>query len=195
MAVPSTLLAGVAGLNTSQTLEQFLISVEQRAYRMAIIATGNREDALDVVQDAMTKLVTKYAGRGADEWGPLFYRIMQTTIRDWYRRSRIRNGLRHLFFRQDEEDPTDPIDNLPDERGVTPERTLDDRQAIEAIELALQELSLRQQQVFLLRAWEGLDVRQTAAAMGCSQGSVKTHYARAVQALRRLLQGYDDDAE
>ena len=159
---------------------------------MALIATGNREDALDVVQDAMTKLVQKYAGRGADEWGPLFHRIVQTTIRDWYRRSKIRNGLRQWFFRQaDCDDGDDPIDNLPDSGLATPERILDGRQGIEALDRSLQQLSLRQQQVFLLRAWEGLDVRQTAAAMGCSEGSVKTHYSRALQVLRDSLEGYE----
>lgn len=159
---------------------------------MAFIATGNREDALDVVQDAMTKLVQKYAGRGADEWGPLFHRILQTTIRDWYRRSKIRNGLRHLFFKQDDnDDADDPINNLPDTGLATPERILDGRQGVEALDRSLQQLSLRQQQVFLLRAWEGLDVRQTAAAMGCSEGSVKTHYSRALQALRDSLEGYE----
>jgi len=185
LSIPST---GVAGLNTSQTLEQFLISIEQRAYRMAVIATGNREDALDIVQDAMTKLVTKYADKTPDDWPPLFHRIMQTTIRDWYRRSKIRNGLRHLFNWQDNEQ--DPIDSLPDSRELTPERTLDNRQDIEALDRALQGLSLRQQQVFLLRAWEGMDVKQTAEAMGCSQGSVKTHYSRAIQALRDQLEGF-----
>jgi len=155
---------------------------------MAVIATGNRDDALDVVQDAMTKLVHKYAARPSEEWGPLFHRIMQTTIRDWYRRSRIRNGLRHLFSRQEEED-SDPIDSLPDNQQVSVERTLDGRQGMEAVDQALQQLSLRQQQVFLLRAWEGLDVRQTALAMGCSEGSVKTHYSRAIQALREQLEG------
>lgn len=179
---------GVAGLNTTQTLEQFLANIEQRAYRMAVIATGNREDALDVVQDAMTKLVVKYADRKADEWAPLFHRIMQTTIRDWYRRSKIRNGLRHLFTWQDE-DEQDPIDNLPDEQGVGPDGLLNKMQDMAALEQALRTLSLRQQQVFLLRAWEGLDVEQTAQAMGCSQGSVKTHYSRAIQALREQLQG------
>ena len=186
------LFTGVAGLNTPQTLEQFLASIEQRAYRMAVIATGNREDALDVVQDAMIKLVTKYANRGADEWPPLFHRIMQTTIRDWYRRSKIRNGLRHLFNWQDNDE--DPIEALPDKQEVSPERSLGNRQDIEALDSALQGLSLRQQQVFLLRAWEGMDVRQTAEAMGCSQGSVKTHYSRAIQALRDQLEGFEHES-
>ena len=180
---------GVAVLNTPQTLEQFLASIEQRAYRMAFIATGNREDALDIVQDAMIKLVTKYASKGADEWPPLFNRIMQSTIRDWYRRSKIRNGLRHLFNWQDNDD--DPIENLPDSREVTPEREVDNQQDIRALDRALQGLSLRQQQVFLLRAWEGMDVKQTAKAMGCSEGSVKTHYSRAIQALRDQLEGFE----
>lgn len=182
-------LTGVAGLNTPQTLEQFLASIEQRAYRMAVIATSNRDDALDIVQDAMTKLVTKYSSKQPDEWPPLFHRIMQSTIRDWYRRSKVRNGLRQLFNWQDKD--ADPIDSLPDVQDVSPERALNNRQDIRALDSALQGLSLRQQQVFLLRAWEGLDVRQTAEAMGCSQGSVKTHYSRAIQALRDQLEGFE----
>lgn len=157
---------------------------------MAAIATGNREDALDIVQDAMTKLVTKYSGRSAEEWPPLFHRIMQTTIRDWYRRSKVRNGIRHLFSWQDE-DAEDPVNNLADEHDVSPDRELGNQQGMDALETALKDLSLRQQQVFLLRAWEGMDVKQTAEAMGCSQGSVKTHYSRAIQTLREQLEGYE----
>jgi len=160
---------------------------------MAVIATGHREDALDIVQDAMTKLVQKYAGRGADEWGPLFHRILQTTIRDWYRRSKLRNGLRHFFFSSDETAEENPIDTLPDNQQATPEEMMDSGQDMKAIEQALAQLSLRQQQVFLLRAWEGMDVKQTAKAMSCSEGSVKTHYSRAIQALRSSLQGYDHE--
>ena len=182
---------GVAGLNSQQTLEQFLASIEQRAYRMAVIAIGDREEALDVVQDAMTRLVQKYADRGADEWPLLFHRILQNTIRDWYRRSKLRNGLRQLFNWQDNDD--DPIDSLPDRMDVSPERSLGNQQDMAALERALQDLSLRQQQVFLLRAWEGLDVSQTAKAMGCSEGSVKTHYSRAVHSLREKLSGTEHE--
>lgn len=161
---------------------------------MAIIATGQRDDALDIVQDAMIKLVQKYATRDAEEWGPLFHRILQTTIRDWYRRSRVRNGLRHLFFSTETgTDEPDPINSLPDSQQVTAERELHGQRRVEAVDRALRQLPLRQQQVFLLRAWEGLDVKQTAEAMGCSPGSVKTHYSRAVQALRRLLEGQEDE--
>ena len=175
-------------LDTIWTLEQFLASIEQRAYRMALLATGNRDDALDVVQDAMTKLVQKYAHKHADEWGPLFHRILQTTIRDGYRRSKIRNGLRHLFFGEEDENP---IESLPENREPEPDRVLSSTQDIEAVDRALRTLSLRQQQVFLLRAWEGLDVKQTAKAMSCSEGSVKTHYSRAVHSLRQQLEDFE----
>lgn len=84
-------------LNTAQTIEDFLSDVEKRAYRMAVIATSNRDDALEIVQDAMMKLVSRYANKDADDWGPLFHRILQSTIRDWYRRNRVRNGIRQFF--------------------------------------------------------------------------------------------------
>ena len=167
-------------------MESFLAGVERRAYRMAYIATGNREDALDIVQDAMTKLVQQYSDRCEAEWGPLFHRIMQSRIRDWYRRSRVRNGLRSLLGWGDE---GDPLDNLPAARSWRPDRQLQAEDTMEALDAALHQLPLRQQQAFLLRCWEGLDTAATAEAMGCSTGSVKTHYSRALKALRDSLEG------
>ena len=167
-------------------MEQFLAGAERRAYRMAYIATGNREDALDIVQDAMIKLVQKYADRNESDWGPLFYRITQSRIRDWYRRNRVRNGLRSLFRWGDE---GDPLDNLPTAKEWGPERQLEADGAMDALDIAIHKLPLRQQQAFLLRCWEGLDTAQTAETMGCSTGSVKTHYSRALAALRNSLEG------
>lgn len=167
-------------------IEQFLARVERRAYRMAFIASGSREDALDIVQDAMIKLVQKYAERGEAEWGPLFHRIMQSHIRDWYRRNKIRNGLRSLLHWGDE---GDPLDNLPSAKNWGPDDQLQADGAMEQLDVAIHALPLRQQQAFLLRCWEGLDTAETAAAMGCSTGSVKTHYSRALTTLRHRLEG------
>ncbi len=159
---------------------------------MAEIATGNREDALDLVQDAMLGLVKSYGNRDAADWPPLFYRILQSRIRDWYRRNRVRNRFRVWLGGlrgDDDEGRTDAIQALPDTRpGV--ERQAIGEDAMAQLQDALQDLPLRQQQAFLLRAWEGMDVSATAFAMGCSEGSVKTHYSRAVHRLREQLEGH-----
>jgi RNA polymerase sigma-70 factor (ECF subfamily) len=177
--------SGSRALQQQRTLERFLAGVEKRAYRMARIATGNSDDALDIVQDAMLKLVEKYADRGEAELGPLFHCIMQSRIRDWYRRSSVRNRFRSWLGTDDDEE--DALQLVADPAGRSPEQILAARGGIEALDAALHSLPLRQQQVFLLRAWEGLDVRETARAMNCAEGSVKTHYSRALAALRVKL--------
>jgi len=177
--------------HSSQALEQFLVSVERRAFVMAKIATRNTDDALDIVQDAMLGFVKRYAKRTEDEWKILFFTTLQSRIRDWYRRTRVRTRWRVWLdeWRSSDEAPTgDPMAKLADPAGHSPaERMiLDDSRA--ALEAALRSLPLRQQQAFLLRAWEGMNVRETAAVMRCSEGSVKTHYSRAVTTLRTLLE-------
>ncbi len=157
---------------------------------MSEIATGNREDALDLVQDAMFKLVDKYSNRGPDDWGPLFYRILQSRIRDWHRRNAVRRRIMgFLQSGRDGDDPAATVERYPDAEGRQPEMQTHTDQLMARLEPALHALPLRQQQVFLLRLWEGLDVKQTARAMGCSEGSVKTHYWRALRALRTRLEG------
>lgn len=156
---------------------------------MARIATGNEDDALEIVQDAMLKLVQRYADRGEQEWGPLFHRILQSRIRDWYRRSKVRNRLRVWFGGDDEDD--NPLENQPGPRSETPLHQLEEGRFGSELERALNALPNRQQQAFLLRAWEGMSVEETAAAMGCSAGSVKTHYSRAVHALRKQLEEFE----
>jgi len=177
----------VPKLDKTQALDRFLADVERRAFRMAQIATGSREDALDIVQDAMFKLVEKYAARDEDEWGPLFQKILQSRIRDWYRRNTVRNRFRVWFSKGDEDDSVDPMQTIADERGRNPEQLLQTDRSIDKLDEAIHGLSIRQQQAFLLRIWEGLDVKQTARAMSCSEGSVKTHYSRAVHTLREHL--------
>jgi len=165
-------------------LDHFLAGVEKRAFFKAKLATGDTEEALDIVQDAMFKLVEKYSGHDRDSWGPLFHRILQSRIRDWYRRQSVRNRFRSwLGF--DEEDGVDFIQQVEDPRSRTAEQIFQTELSIDNLERVLKLLSLRQQQAFLLRAWDGLDVKQTAQAMSCSEGSVKTHYSRAVRALRQ----------
>jgi RNA polymerase sigma-70 factor (ECF subfamily) len=155
---------------------------------MAQIATGNEDEALDLVQDSMLKLVQKYGDRTEGEWGPLFHRILQSRIRDWYRRTKVRNRLLALFHSpHDEEEREDELEQVPDRTAVPPDENLKRRRACAELDVALRALPLRQQQAFLLRIWEELDVAQTAQAMGCSEGSVKTHLFRALQVLRKRL--------
>ncbi len=169
-------------------LSQFLAGVEVRAFKIAQAALRHEDDALDAVQDAMLQLARAYAQRPAEEWKPLFYRILENRIRDMQRRRTVRNRVMSwLPFRSDpEEDGPDPIAEAASEEPP-PMRLLEIDEAMAALQKALGALPRRQQQAFLLRTLEGLDVAQTAAAMGCSQGSVKTHYFRALQTLRAQL--------
>jgi RNA polymerase sigma-70 factor (ECF subfamily) len=179
--------AAVRVMEQQHSLDRFLASVEKRAFRMAVLATGNRDEAFDIVQDAMMKLVEKYSAKAEPELAPLFFCILQSRIKDWYRRSSVRNRFRSWLGSDDEDDEVDALDQLEDLNARTPEDILAARGGIAALDAALKTLPLRQQQVFLLRAWEGLDVKQTATAMQCAEGSVKTHYSRALATLREKL--------
>jgi RNA polymerase sigma-70 factor (ECF subfamily) len=175
-----------------RALNDFLAGVELRAFRIAQIALRHEEDALDAVQDAMLQLARAYGARPAEEWKPLFYRILENRIRDAQRRRMVRNRVMSWlpFRRNDEdEDPPDPIEQAasPD---IGPAQALQVDETLKALEEAVQALPARQREAFLLRTIEGMDVPQTAAAMGCSEGSVKTHYFRALNALRGRLGEY-----
>jgi RNA polymerase sigma-70 factor (ECF subfamily) len=172
----------------SRALNQFLAGVELKAFKIAQLALRHEDDALDAVQDAMLQLARAYADRPASEWKPLFYRILENRIRDMQRRRTVRGRvIAWLPFRgEEDEDEPDPIAQAPSPEPQ-PVRRLELDEAVGALQKALEELPRRQQQAFMLRTLEGLDVAATAAAMGCSEGSVKTHYFRAVQALRAQL--------
>ena len=175
-------------LQREQQLNQFLAGVERRALRFAEIAVRDRDEALDLVQDAMIKLARNYAGRPEEEWTPLFYRILQNGIRDWHRRQMVRNRVMVWFGRSSApDDDYDPVAQAPDPMGRTPDEQIEARQAMQTLEDAVAELPARQREAFMLRTLEGLDVAGTAVAMGCSAGSVKTHYSRAVHTLREVL--------
>ncbi len=179
---------GTTELQREQELNRFLAEVEKRALRIAEISIRDRDEALDLVQEAMIKLVRNYADRPNDEWTPLFYRILQNGVRDWHRRQSVRNRVMVWFGRSTgDDDDRDPIASAPDPAGRTPDEYLQSREAMESLELAVAALPRRQQEAFMLRTFEGLDVAATAAAMGCSQGSVKTHYFRAIHSLRETL--------
>ena len=171
----------------TRALETFLRAVERRALRMAELATGQREEALDLVQDAMFGFVRHYGDRDGGEWPPLFWRVLDSRLNDWHRRQRVRG---RWWFRPAErdEDDGDPIAAAPDAREPGPLARLADAEASRALDVALRGLPLRQRQAFLLRVWEGLDVADTATAMRCSEGSVKTHLWRALAHLRDALE-------
>ena len=177
-------------LEQHQTLDSFLASIQKRAFRMAEIATGNREDAFDILQDAMCKFVEKYAASNFNDWMPLFYTVLQSRIRDWYRRETVRNRFRVWFGSPGGDEETDPMDNLPDERSHNPEQELLNSRSIDVLHRSIRALPIRQQQAFMLRVFEGLDVTQTAKVMKCSTGSVKTHYSRAIHVLREQLRDH-----
>ncbi len=179
---------GAQVLHKERQLNQFLAEVERRALRIAEIAVRDRDESLDLVQDAMIKLVRNYSGRSSDEWRPLFYRILQNGIRDWHRRQVVRNRVMSWIrpSKQDDED-FDVIASAPDPAGRTPEQQLENSEAMGDVDTAVHELPARQREAFMLRTFEGLDVAGTAVAMGCSEGSVKTHYSRAVHTLREKL--------
>jgi len=173
-------------LESGIKMEGFLREVETRAFRIAVVSTRDAGEALDIVQDAMISLARRYADRTVDEWRPLFYRILKNRIRDWQRR-RIVRGRVMSFFGGQEGEEYDPIAQAPGPSSENPAEALARSDAMDALEQALGELPRRQREAFTLRNFEGLDVAETAAAMGCSDGSVKTHYSRAVHRLREML--------
>jgi RNA polymerase sigma-70 factor, ECF subfamily len=173
-----------------RTLDQFLKNVERRALRMAELATANRDEALDLVQDAMFGFVRHYAAKPAAEWTPLFYRVLDSRLNDWHRRRKVRSRWLTVFTRDPEDDETDEITQAPDLNDPGPLLRLAGGEAARDLHAALVRLPLRQRQAFLLRVWEGFDVAATASAMRCSEGSVKTHLSRALTALRRALEDH-----
>lgn len=169
--------------------------MERRAFKQAVFAVREDEAALDIVQDAMMRLSERYGDRVPEELPPLFQRILQNAIRDWFRRQKVRSTwttlLSALAPGRGEEDDQDPLDSLQEagdaNREETPQNQLERTQVIEVIEKELSMLSTRQREAFIMRYWEELDVAETAKAMGCSEGSVKTHCSRATHALAIAL--------
>ena len=175
-------------------MSDFLAAVERRAFKQAVFAVQEEESALDVVQDAMMKLAEKYASRPAAELPLLFQRILQNTIRDHFRRTKVRSTwttLLHSMGLGGEDDEGDPLETLDIEETTnipaSPADRLEQVQVMAAIEDAVKALPDRQREAFILRYWEELDVSETAKVMGCSEGSVKTHCSRATHALAKIL--------
>jgi RNA polymerase sigma-70 factor, ECF subfamily len=181
-------------LATRKELSDFLASVERRAFKQCVYAVHEDEAALDIVQDSMMKLAEKYADRPPAELPLLFQRILQNGVRDHFRRGKVRSTWTTLLSNlgmggdDDESDPLETMDvdahtNIP----ASPADRLEQSQVMGAIEEAIRGLPDRQREAFMLRYWEELDVSETAKAMGCSEGSVKTHCSRATHALAKIL--------
>jgi RNA polymerase sigma-70 factor (ECF subfamily) len=182
-------------LASRSELSAFLEGVERRAFKQAVFAVRDEEAALDIVQDAMLRLSEKYGHRPAAELPLLFHRIMQNAIRDWYRRQKVRSLWTTLFSSlgagRGEDEDHDPLETLEAADGSNveenPAQQLERTQVLEIIEQELKKLPARQREAFIMRYWEELDVAETAKAMGCSEGSVKTHCSRATHALATAL--------
>lgn len=167
-------------------LKNFMNEVTGRALVMMESATqGHHGIAMDLVQEAFISLHKSYADKPTDDWYPLFYTILNNKLQDW-RRKEIRRAQPFSFFKKINLDDDEEVDII-DESTLNPFDFLDQVVTAEEIQEAIAKLPTRQQQAFMLRAWEGFDTQTTAQVMGCSEGSVKTHYHRAIQALRLSL--------
>lgn len=170
--------------------------MERRAFKRTLFHVKDEQAALDIVQDSMLRLAEKYADKPIEEVGMLFHRILANCTLDWFRRQKSRNAVMSSMgdFEHSVDDGDGSyslLENYAGPEGTdlveSAESSIARKQTFELIEQALQKLPARQREAFILRYWEELDVAETAAAMGCSQGSVKTHCHRAVQALSALL--------
>ncbi len=176
-------------------MNAFLAQSERRAFKQAMFAVRNEDAALDIVQDSMMKLSEKYADKPANELPMLFTRIVQNTTLDYFRRTKVRNTwttlLGDISGRDGEDDDFDLLEALEVESGAqlaqSPQQALEQTQTMTIIEEVIEKLPARQREAFLLRYWEEYDTAETATAMGCSEGSVKTHCSRAVAALSKAL--------
>ena len=176
-------------------MSDFLASVERRAFKHALFAVRDEEAALDLVQDAMMRLAEKYADKPPGELPLLFQRILRNAVTDHFRRQKVRNLwttlLSSVFPDNDDGSERDPLDSVEPEVGSTAAESAADEveriQVMTAIETEIKRLPPRQREAFLMRYWEDMDVAETAAAMGCSEGSVKTHCSRATHTLALAL--------
>lgn len=181
-------------MSSTQAMDAFLRNHERRAYTAALVATrGRRDDALDIVQDAMTAMFRSYASHPPEQWGALFHRVLHSRINDWHRRRSVRaRFLLPWLGNGGTDDGGETPPDAIDEQSLSPPEEVERERRQQAFMHALHALPLRQRQAFMLRAWEGLDTAATATAMACSEGSVKTHFSRAMHSLRAVL---DDEAD
>ncbi|MDT8998560.1 RNA polymerase sigma factor [Paucibacter sp. APW11] len=179
---------------TDKELNDFLRSIDRRAFKRTAYLVRNDDAALDIVQDAMIRLAEKYFDRPAAELPLLFQRILSNATMDWFRRQKVRNAVMSNMSDFESSDPDgdfDLLESLESQDGALGALSAADEvsrtQILQAIDDEVAQLPARQREAFLLRYWEELDVAETAAVMGCSEGSVKTHCSRAVHALAKTL--------
>ncbi len=172
-------------------MDDFLASIEQRAYRLALVATRHHEDALDIVQDTMITLVQKYAHKSKAEWQPLFFRILQNTIRDFYRSQKVRSRWRVWFSGDDKQ--IDLIEQSASKESDSPAVQVSNEQMLQQMELGVAQLPTKQQQVFMLRIIDGMSVKDVAQVMKVSDGTIKTQLSRALKSLKINLKDFDNE--
>lgn len=168
-----------------QEIELFLKEIEQRAFRIAVLSTKREADALDIVQDAMIKLVNKYGDKSATELKPLFLRILENRILDWHRKEKLKKTI--FFWRNNESEEEGSIEDFCErviDESTDPVSLLDSEKLGERLLNVIEQLPLKQQQCFILRSWEGLSVKETAKVMNINENSVKSHYFRVMEKLR-----------
>jgi RNA polymerase sigma-70 factor (ECF subfamily) len=181
-------------LASESELAEFLKNTEKKAFKRAFYHVRNEDAALDILQDSMIKLCTNYSDKPINEIPLLFQRILSNTMLDWFRRQKTKNAIfTNLSDFQSENNEISfdlrevTTDTSEESRSESAEQWVTRVQTLEQIETAVMDLPPRQREAFLLRYWEEMDVAETAAVMGCSEGSVKTHCSRAIQALSKTL--------
>ena len=180
--------ASILKSTAESRLKNFMQDVTGRALVMMESATqGQHGIAMDLVQEAFISLHKSYAEKSTEEWYPLFYTILNNKLQDWRRKEARRNQPFSFFKKVSLDDDEVEFDNLVDESTPSPLEFLDQAVTAEEIQEAIAKLPVRQQQAFMLRAWEGFDTQTTAQIMNRTEGSVKTHYHRAIQGLRASL--------
>ena len=181
-------VTGTDRTDAAAGLDRFLRAVERRALRIAEMSVGDREDALELVQEAMLGFVRRYRDKPEAEWPPLFHRVLESRITDHQRRRQVRGRFMTWLRGEPEAAESDRLAQVPDAREPGPAQRAQDHETRSALVAALERLPRRQRHVFLLRVWEGLDVADTARALSVGEGSVKTHLSRALRHLREHLE-------
>ena len=194
-ATPKQVAPPMPARPAPNSLDAFLRDVSRRARLTAELATRDREESEDIVQEAMLTLVAKYRNHDPSSWGPLFHRILHSRLMDHFRRESRRKKWFTWLDPMDDAGEEDPWQHIPDQVDTNPVTLLQRADNMDTVLDAVGNLPFRQQQAFLLRAWEGLDTAQTAEVMGCAEGSVKTHYFRALNSIRAKLGNIGTTAE
>ena len=174
-------------------IDDFLKDVSIRAFNICVVSCRNKDDAHDIVQNSMCKLVEKYKHNPANQWKPLFYTILRNKLNDYYRKKALSNKIFTSRNIDEEYAETLSYSPNPSDQSNNPQKSIETMERRSALKSALSILPRRQQQAFMFRYWEGFSTRETALAMNCSEGSVKTHLSRANERLRELLKGIYDD--